>query len=646
MCRARVAEVGWVAAIAVVATAILALPVLLAPSERVFGTEIVGRHRDPFTVMQQLRGPIQITAYSQPVTDIPGVVLARMSGGVAAYNWLVLLSFPLSAVAAFLLARHIGISAAASAVVAMFYAFSPFHIAHAAYHPHIAQTQWVPLYLLALWRCLNDASTAAVVLLGVAAAGVALSNFYGGLIMAIVSPVAVGAYWLCANARQPRAARHLRITIGTLVLLAFSGIVYALTVAPAVFADRSTFAFPRIDLMHYSARWWSYLTPPVQHPLLGATARRVWSGAGITDGLLEQQITIGWGIITLGVVALYQWRRRIGTRVSMRYAPVLLLVGAAAFVCSLAPDWISALYAIAPMFRAYARFAVVVQLMAVLLAGLAVDYIWRTGGRSSKVACAALLLLAGFEYMVAPTRLWRDVLPTSAHRWLMQQPGRVRALDCIALTRNSQSIEWLTGDRVTLLSRATGGCTEPHFPRKLVVLGYTHLLIRRDTPEADWFANSAARDGLRPAATFEAADVFDVTGAMPDIYTATMTGFFVREHKAKRTWRWMGESAAWTIVNTTSHPIVATLDIELWSFHHARRLDVLLGQQPVRTLLVEPRRRVVRFAQLTVNPGGHELVFRPAEAPTIAADVIKTSDRRALSFAIGAWNWSEEGEGR
>ena len=646
MFRARVAEVGGIAAIAVEATAILALPVLLAPSERVFGTEIVGRHRDPFTVMQQLTGPIHITAYSQPITDIPGVLLARMSGGVAAYNWLVLLSFPLSAVAAYLLARHIGISTTGSAVVAMFYAFSPFHIAHAAYHPHIAQTQWVPLYLLALWRCLNDASAAAVVLLGVTAVGVTLSNFYGGLIMATLSPVAVGAYWLCARSRHPQSMRHLGITIGTLVLLAFSGIAYVSTVAPAVFADRSALAFPRIDLLHYSAKWWSYLTPPVQHPLIGSMARGVWSEAGITDGLLEQQVTLGWGILALAVVAVYQWRRRIGTQASMVHAPVLLLVGAAAFVCSLAPDWISVLYAIAPMFRAYARFGVVVQLMAALLAGVAVDYLWRTGRRPAKVACVALLLLAGFEYMVAPNRLWRDVLPTSAHRWLMQQPGRVRALDCIAFTRNSQSIEWLTGDRVTLLSKSTGGCTEPHFSRKLVALGYTHLLIRRNTPEAKWYANPAASDGLRPAATFETAQVFNVTGAMPDIYTATMTGFFSREYKAKRTWRWMGESGTWTIVNTTSQPIVTTLDIELWAFHHARRLDVLLDRQPVRTLLVEPRRRVFRFAQLTVNPGGHELVFQPAEAPTIAADAIKTSDRRALSFAIGAWNWSEEGEDR
>src|SRR3984893_291746 len=165
---------------AAVVTAAMALPVLRAPSERMFGMEIVGRHHDPFTAMAQFGRPISIGVYSQPVTDIPGALLARISGAVAAYNWLVLLSFPLSAAAAFLLARYLTLSPAGATIAAMAFAFSPFHLAHAAYHPHIAQTEWVPLYLLALWRCLDDVSFAAVSFLGVAAAGVTLSNFYGG----------------------------------------------------------------------------------------------------------------------------------------------------------------------------------------------------------------------------------------------------------------------------------------------------------------------------------------------------------------------------------------------------------------------------------------------------------------------------------
>src|SRR6185295_3068511 len=126
--------------------------------------------------------PISFGLYSQPVTDIAGMLAARVWGAVAAYNWIVLLSFPLSAAAAYMLARYLALSPGGATLAAMAYAFSPFHVAHAAYHAHIAQTQWVPLYLLALWRCLDSPSPVAVGLLGAATMAVTLSNFYGGLI--------------------------------------------------------------------------------------------------------------------------------------------------------------------------------------------------------------------------------------------------------------------------------------------------------------------------------------------------------------------------------------------------------------------------------------------------------------------------------
>src|SRR5204863_4454180 len=134
--------------------------------------------------------------YSQPITDLTGAAIARFTGAVSAYNWLVLLSFPLSAATAYLLARHLALRPAAALFAALLFAFSPFHLAHAAYHPHIAQTQWLPLYLLALWRCMDDATWIAMGFLAVATAAVTLSNFYGGLIAAVITPVAIGGYWL------------------------------------------------------------------------------------------------------------------------------------------------------------------------------------------------------------------------------------------------------------------------------------------------------------------------------------------------------------------------------------------------------------------------------------------------------------------
>jgi hypothetical protein len=49
----RLREAGVVVALASLLTVVMAWPVLLSPSTRLFGVESVGRHPDPFIVMQQ-----------------------------------------------------------------------------------------------------------------------------------------------------------------------------------------------------------------------------------------------------------------------------------------------------------------------------------------------------------------------------------------------------------------------------------------------------------------------------------------------------------------------------------------------------------------------------------------------------------------
>jgi len=654
--RGRLAEVLAVSAAAGIVTVAIAAPVLRAPSERVFGMEIVGRHYDPFTVIQQFGRPMTLGVYSQPVTDLAGTLLARMAGAVAAYNWLVLLSFPLSAAAAYLLARHLTLSPLAAAVAAMAYAFSPFHLAQAAYHPHIAQTQWMPLYLLALWRCLDDASPAAVAFLGMATIAVTLSNFYGGLIAAVTTPFAIGAYWF-TRGRTAHAARSLVVTIGALGVLSAAGLAYVWWAAPSVLVNAKAFGFAPGDAFRYSAKWWGYLVPPVANPLLGATARRIWTAAGVREGLLEQQVSLGWGIVALGLIAipLRPTRVRDNGQPASR-VPVLVIVAVAALLCSLSPERTIAgfrfirpsalLHDWLPMFRAYARFGMVVQLMAALLAGIGVDRLRRAGASGARIACVVLVAIAAGEYAVWPPALWRDVLPTPAHRWVTGQPGVVRALDCTPFSRESESVQWLTGYRVVMLGGAIDDCTEPNLSRKLSANGYTHLLVRHDTADGPWIAAHVAPDGFRPVAAFDAGRVWAVTAPLPGIYTRAMTGFSRREHDAEWTWRWMGEEAAWAIVNTGAQPIAAALRLELSAFHRERRIEVRLDGRPVEAFIVDPPRRMYEIGPLNVNPGGHELVFHPSEAPTVAADVIGNGDRRALSFAFGTWTWSERSEGQ
>jgi hypothetical protein len=645
----RAAEVAAVSALALLLTALIAAPVLRAPSDRIFGMEIVGRHHDPFTVMEQFSRPVAFGVYLQPLTDIPGAIIARVSGPVAAYNWLVLLTFPLSAAAAYLLARHLGLSRVSAGIAALAYAFAPFHLAHAAYHPHIAQTQWVPLYFLALWRCLDDSSPARVALLAISVVGVTLSNFYGGFIAAVITPAAIATYWYFKSRARPQPLRRLAITIGSLGVIAGLGLVYAWNASHAIVVNRGAFAFDRHDLFRYSAKWWSYLVPPVEHPALGGIAARIWAAAGVREGLLEQQVSLGWGIVSLGVIALVAWPRRDRHSAPLAAVPILAAVAFAALLCSLSPERTVGLftfvrpsafiYPVMPMFRAYARFGVVVQLMAALLAAVGGERLWMNGTWRARIACMALVTLAVCEYAVWPPSLWRDVLPTPAHRWVMQQTERVHALDCVPISPDSASVQWLTDNRVSQ-NELIDDCTEPNLADKLSAAGYSHLLVRRQTTEGRRFDSQRIPEGLQIAARFENGEVFAVTAPAPPVYTARMTAFHPREFDDTWTWRWMGGEASWTVVNRTPHGIVATVDIEMSAFHHSRGVTLLVDGRQMQTLMVGEGRRMDRIGPLALSSGEHQLVFRASEVPTIADDIMKNDDRRALSVEIGTWRWT------
>ncbi len=645
----RAADTAVVAALALAITVVLAASVLRAPGERIFGRELVGRHHDPFTVMAQFAQPLTPGVYFQPVTDVPGALLARVAGPVAAYNAIVLLTFPLAAGAAFLLARHLGVPRAGAALAALAFAFCPFHLAHAAYHPHIAQIQWLPLYLLALFRSADNPTPRALALLVLAAAAVALSNFYGGLIAAVVTPWALGTYWWCTRAARPHPVVRLLRTAACLIAIAGIGGLWAWHVTHAAALPPDAYAFPREDLFLYSAKWWSYLVPPVAHPWMGSRVAELWQTAGVREGLLEQQVSLGWGIVLLGLVAVATAARR-GRDPILRAVPALAAVAIVALLCSLSPERTigtfravrpsALLYAVLPMFRSYARFGIVVELMAVLLAGMGIEILWRNGGRRGQAVCLMLIALTAAEYAVWPQTMWRDVLPTEAHRWVVRQPGRVQAADCSPSTPASASVAWLSGGRITLGAAQTEDCAEPELAGKLAAAGFTHLLMPRRTPAGRWMDGLTDSDGFSKAVRFTEAAVFPVVAARPVAYTQQMIGFYPREYDAEWTWRWMAGTASWRISNTSSRPVAAGVSIEMATLRGPRIMRLALDGRDVGRLEIAEPRHLERLGPFVLSPGDHQLTFdaeRPAET---ASAVLHNGDPRRLSVRMGGWRWN------
>ena len=635
-------------------TLLMAAPVLLAPSERLFGSgAILGRedpNRDALIVVEQFRAGRVPAPYLQPLTDLPGHALARLVGPVAAYNVVVLATFPLAAAAAYLLARHVVGSHLGAMVAALAYAFLPFHVAQAAGHPHIAQTQWLPLYLLALWRCVDRPHLPRAALLVAAAAAVALSDFYGGLIAAVLSPAALVAYAVASPAR-PGESRLRRVAITSLVLAAAAaaGLVFISLFAPAILLRPGSLAFPRSELFAWSARWWSYLIPPVDHPLLGSRVRAFWVRRGVGESLLEhQQVGVGWSLLVLGAVPLWLWLRGDRTSLAVRSAPVLASLAGVALLCSLSPERrigpltfarpSALLYEVAPMFRAYARFGVAVGLMTALLAGAGAACLWRWPTSAGRRAAALLLSLAVLEYAPFPPWRWRDVLPTRAHRWLAAQPGSLRVLDCVPPSRMSDSLALaLLGHEGSLLG-APGfdDCGEPRLGDKLKAMGYTHVLVRPDSAAGRWMAANPAPEGLARGPRFEDGWILEVKAERPGAYVSALLGFQPREYEGEATWRWMGQAGALRVVATRPSED-SVLELDLKAFPGDRRVEWFVDGRRRGEIEVGAEWRRYALPLGTLAHGETTLTLACSGPAIVANDVLRNGDPRALGLAVGGW---------
>ena len=629
-------------ALATAATIAIAWPVVTNPRELVYGHEIAGRHHDAYTVMLQIAGSGAAEPYAQPLTDRFGWLLARVLPPVAAYNLLVLLSFPLTAAATYALARHLTASHEAALVAAFVFTFAPVRLAHAAYHPHIVQTQWLPLYLLALVALIERASWPRVLGAALACGALVLSNFYNGLIGALVTPVMLVAYW--AARRPDYGWRSLAGALAIVSAIAAAGLTLVAVRYPQVVATPQEFAFAVGDVARYSAHWWAYFVPSVDHPLAGDWAKGLLVREAGAESLVEQQIYLGYAVLVLAAIATATAVSRWRSEPQWRPIVSIVAVGIAAALVSLGPfsrscragSWAPAclVYQVAPMFRSYARFAIVVDLAVAIAAGSGAVILARRS-RTGLAVAASLLVVGAVEYWPFPWRA-HDVLPTAGHRWLARQPGDERIFDCSPAAGNLATVPWLMNRPVTFADDRTA-CADPQIGERLSALQYTHLLFQIGS-NASRPADGAAY--LTAVARFPDSRVYAVSAASPAVVTVSSQGFFAYEQLESEGWRWMGPQAQWTIRNTTARSRQATLALRVASIGEPRTLVLTLDDRPAGRVDVDTNTHDRTAGPWIVPPGDHQLVLRATGAPVRPSDSSRSRDTRWLTVMFKSARWS------
>ena len=630
--------------LATVVTLFIAWPILLDPSQLIYGREIAGRHADPYTLIAQLASAAPPGFGMQPLTLLPGWVLARVMSHVAAFNVLVLLTFPLAAMSAYALARYLTGSHGAGLIAGLAFAFAPGHLAHAAYHPYLAQTQWIPLLVLALAALVDRRSVPLVLGLAGAGAGLILASSDAAFLGMVLSPVILVAFW----AIRPDADRNLRPLIWpalAMVGVAAAAVAFLWALGPETFASAARATGPIDDVAFYRARWWAYFIPAVDHPLLGDLARRAFDSGGIGLQLAEQQLFVGFGLLTLALAAVAIAARQWVSDPRWRVIPAVAAVGVVAIIVSLGPTSGSCepasmapgclLFRVAPWFRAYARFGIVAQLMVAVAAGAGAVLLARQS-RAGRLAAIVLLGVAVFEYWPMPARA-HHVLPTLAHRSLAAAPPGGLTLDCYPASPTEATIPGIMDRAISFLDDGIKTCGDPRLGVTLAGLGYTQVVVRR-SPAASALPTPLPL-GISLSQSFEDSDLYAVSATPPPLLTVSSDGFFGYEHAGDDWWQWMGPRGQWIVRNTTPAPQRVSLAVDLVSVGMPRQLTLTLDGAHAATLAIGTSRQQHTAGPWTLAPGNHTLAFAVDGEPIRPADVDGSRDTRPLTIAFRNDRW-------
>lgn len=621
-----------VAAVSTLLTVVMAWPVLQAPGSRVFGPEIAGPHPDPFVIARHYeRGEVP-APYLQPVTDLPGIALARWGDGLTAYNLLVLASFPMAAALTCVLGAVLTRSRLAGMIAAAVYTWAPFHMTHAAYHVHIAQVQWWPLAIVVLCVAVRQSWARGVITLAVPAILLVLSSFYWALAAVFVVPAALAALALAPHTLDPPASRRT-----ALILLIIAVLLGVAGIAAAPWAtDFDTTGFGAGDRAWYSARWFSLWLPAVTHPFLGRVSADIWAAAGAGPGLLEQQLGLGVGVLVLATVAVVRrWNSPSDPLVAA--VPLLLAIGGAA--------WLASMYGgnvfgeMLPMFRAYARIGVVAVLALAVLAGAGGAVLWAS--RAGRLAVATLLVLVAFELYPVGGH-WREALPTTGHRWIAAHAPDTTVLDCAAPGRvYGATVRAQMPGLMRFREPPFEDCVAPDIAGTLAAHGVTHVILRRTLREAVWLETGGSLEGLSIAARERDALVLRVDAAASGVYTTDIIGFHGREFSRSTTWRWMPAAAEWLVMNRTGARATVVLDLTAGSAAGVRTLR-LTGPEGAPIDVPISTDGTYQVGPLTLPAGESRVRLRVLEGDVQPSALTGAPDDRRLAVRFFTWRWRLE----
>lgn len=609
---------------------------------------------------------------------------------VVAYNFLSFLSFLLSAIFTYYLAKNLTNNRPASMIAAIIYAFSPFRLmkGHGSLGLMIA-VQWLPLFLLALLKLRNKKNIWNILLVGVSFALVVLTDYYAGLFAIILAVVFLIVKLIFDFIKDKIFDRKFIAASFIALIVSISIIVpFILTIVKTSISTPKSLARPFQDVILYSARPWNYVLPSIENPFVGKYVKSYIEKRNLhQSNSVEQTLFLGYTPLFLAIVALYAWRKkRFDDQQDYNFAiPLLITVLFIAIWFSGPPALLIDkklgmsipmpsyyIYQIAPMFRVYARFGILAILSTALLASIGVTYLFQKNTATKKrnaLIAAAIIVLISLEFTNVPPSQVTDLSASSmpnVYKWLKKQPGNFTIAEYPQFSLIEQatpgyllfqrfhlkkmlngSIPGSESDKIRI--EAINDFSDPNTHKVLKYLGVKYAIIHWDQypkKQKPFINNSLNTIKLvkkfNDNSIFTNTLVYEIKAKPASIFFNYGKYFYLYERWSdKNIWRWTVNNAELNIKNLRKDKTKINLKFSAVSFNVPRKVKIIINKKMIKTIVVYPSKKAFFLKRIVVNPGDNIVYFRASPPQTKIGPLIGNDDKRLVSVGFSSFRMLE-----
>jgi len=399
---------------------------------------VLDLHQSPWHT-SYLHWPYGISLLGHTLHPFNGFATMFLPTGISLmerYNLVVIFSFIVGGLTAFLLAHHLTNSYAGSVIAGYLFTFSSFHFAHLEGHLQMVSLEWIPLFILLWYKFVMKPSIARSIAAALLLFLVILCDFYF-FFYCVMAGLIIFCWRLNRKEGIPffKEKGYLIATgLFGLISLATSGMLAA-SFLLANSRDEFLGAHPEsefsMDLLApfiYGGHWrFASLTKPYWSQLPGY--------------IQESSVHLGLAVV---VLLIYVWRKRKHAEMPgiglwyillfffavMALGPNLQVWGGQTEWMTLPYTWLQALF---PPLRASGvpvRMIVIAVLAAAVISAEGFKLLFR-GSYRNRLSASALLGLALLEHLPGPVTTSAPSIPAYV-RVLRELPGAGGVLDTVS----------------------------------------------------------------------------------------------------------------------------------------------------------------------------------------------------------------------